>query len=322
MKLIKNAIVYKAEIPSNGEDLHNHLSEKSFTPPLSMQIGSAGFVPPFEQGCSLVREFIGGLVFTLRHDEKVIPSSTVNLEVKARIQKITDSQCRKVDKHERAEIKDQVYLEMCTRALVRTTVVNCFYHRQTGFLIVATSSKKMADMAVSQLVHAVGSVKTETINVSDVKGGLTARLKNWLPDHANEVDGEPDAFGAFEPCGEVSMVDTAKQKISIKVESLNSTENALRDAINGGYNVTSIRLDQGLCSFRLTSDFYLRGIDIPDNDHMSDGFESDAQWEVANATAIMTDLCAMFAYKAPEQSREAEQSPEAESPDQAEGEAA
>lgn len=304
MSYIKNAIVYKATIPSNAADLHNHLAEKPFTPPLSTQSGSSGFVPPFDEGCSLVREFTGGMVFTLRHDEKIIPSSAVNAEVKAHVRKLAAEQGRRISKAERADIKDVIYAEMCAKALVRTTQINCFYHRDSKFLIVATSSKKMADIATSLLVHAVGSVTTETIHVSDVKGGLTARLKAWLPDPDNEVDGDIDAFGAFEPCGEVSMVDAAKQKISVKVESLNSTENALRDAIKGGYSVTSMRLEKCGLSFRLTSDFHLRAIDIPTT-LVPDAVEVDIEWEVINAVDFIHDLCKMFSYKAPEQSAEA-----------------
>ena len=51
--------------------------------------------------------------------------------------------------------------------------------------MVNTTNKNIAGMAVAMLVKVVGSVKTETINISDIKNGLTTRLKNYINGVAN-----------------------------------------------------------------------------------------------------------------------------------------
>ena len=183
MKLIKAAITYKATIPSDTAILAAHLAEKPFTECMEMDLRSVGFVAPTEDAYSLVQTFPGGLAFRVRIDEKIIPSGTVKAEVEKHVKAIKESTGRKVGKKERAEIKDAVMVDLCRRALVKTKAsITCFYEIATGYLIVPTASKSIADVCTSLLVQAVGSVKTETINVSEVKHGLTTRLQKWLAD--------------------------------------------------------------------------------------------------------------------------------------------
>lgn len=305
MSLIKNAFVYRADLPIDLVALHNHLSERPFVEPASNADGSHGFVPPFGQGCTLVGKFHSGLTFSLRVDTKLMPASAINAEVKKRVAaQLLDQGRKRLSKDERADIKDMVRAEFCAKAIITTSVVNIFYHPASRFLVVATASKRLADLTTSALVNAVGSMKTETINVSSVKMGLTTRLNHWLPDEDGEQDF--DAFGEFSPTGEVTMADTMGRKITLKSDTLASGTEALREAIKRGHSVTSMRLAHGCTSFRLTSDFYLRGIDIAhEEDPVGNDWEYEAEWEMTNVVALMYDLCAMFAYKAPEEGGEA-----------------
>jgi recombination associated protein RdgC len=302
--MIKNAFVYRADLPNELFTLHNHLSEASYIAPMSNEVGSHGFVPPFGQSCTLVGKYHGGLVFSLRVDTKLMPASAINTEAKTRVATQLELTGRtRLSKIERADIKDQVRSEFCAKAIITTAVVNVFYDLESRFLIVATASKRLADMATTALVRAVGSMKTETINVSNVKHGLTTRLKAWLPNpDAPEFTGDLSAFGEFSPTGEVTLADTERRKITIKSDTLTASEEALRVAINRGHSVTSISLGHGACTrFRLTSDFHLRGIDIPhEEDPAGNDWEHEAAWEMTNIVPVMHDLCAMFAYQAPE----------------------
>lgn len=305
MSLIKNAFVYRADLPTDLVVLHNHLAEVPHVAPMSNEDGTHGFVPPFGQSCTLVGKFNSGLAFSLRVDTKLMPASAINAEVKKRVADQLESQGRKrLSKDERADIKDAVRAEFCAKAIVTTAVVNVFYHPESRFLIVATASKRLSDLATAALVRAVGSMKTETINVSSVKMGLTTRLKEWLPQVDAEGDileGNQDAFGEFSPTGEVTMANMERHKLTIKAATLASAEEAIKEAMKRGYSVTSMGLAHGCTAFRLTSDFYLRGIDIPHEEHpVGNDWEHEAAWEMTNVVAIMSDLCAMFAYQEPE----------------------
>lgn len=297
--MIKNAFVYRADLPSDATTIHNHLAEVPHVAPMGNETGSHGFVPPFEQGCRLVGEFHGGIAISLRVDTKVMPASAISAEVKKRVaDRLNATGQKRLNKADRLDIKDSVRAEFCAKAIITSTVVNTFYHPDSRFLVVATASKRLADQTTSALVRAVGSMKTKTINVSDVKMGLTTRLKEWLPQV--DTEGDMDAFGEFSPTGEVTMTNPERHKLTIKADTLAAGEEAIKEAMMRGYSVTSMGMAHGCCTFRLTSDFYLRGIHIPhEEDPVGNDWEHEAAWEMTNVVAVMNDLCAMFAYQEP-----------------------
>ena len=290
-QLIKAAIVYKATIPTDATALHNHLAEQSFTDLLALEIKKAGFVPPTD-GCRLVAGFPGGLAFRVRLDEKIIPASAIQKEVNRVATDIQAATGRKPGKKERAELNEQAIVTLAAHAFARTSALTCFYDIDSGYLIVPTTSKKLADIAVSLLVHAVGSVKTETINVSGVKHGLTTRLKTWLQSEGDE------GFGRFEPCAEVALAQE-ERRITVKMGSLEGAREGLTDALGKAFQVTSLGLTlDGETEFRLTENFRLKRIQfVHEPTTEDDVFAAEAMLEVR---AVVTELCTMLAYKEPE----------------------
>lgn len=305
-QLIKAAIVYKAHVPVDRSALHNHLAEKSFAEILLTQSLSVGFVPPRDD-CGLVTEFPGGLAFRVRIDEKILPASAIRRELDQRVAFIFKSSGRKVGKKERAEIKEYVTLDMLARAFVKTSELMCYYQIATNLLIVPTTSRKLAGMMVSQLVQAVGSVKTETIHVSDVKGGLTTRLKNWL-DHESGEFSTGEGFGVFHPCGDVALAQ-AERRVTIKMDALQAASSALNEAIGQGFGVTSLGLaDEDGNEFRLTEQFHLKRISLTTKpEDQDDLFAAQAALEVSAVGGIVTKLCDLLGYEEPEPKKESAQ---------------
>lgn len=294
--LIRNAIVYKATVPSI-DLMREHLDTQKFTECMGYMKQSAGFVP--RDNGNMLTEFPGGFAVQVRIDQKIVPGAAVKAEVEKRVK----AMARKVGRKERAEIKDIVTDQFTERALVKTAIITMFHHTQTGYLIVATSSKKYSDIAITQLIRAVGSVKTETIHVSDIKGGLTKRLGDWLCRESGESDVE--AFGEdFWPCEEVALAGHGGQRMTVKLESsLTNANDALTEAFKHGFLVTSMRLrhNENECSFRLTSDFRFNGLEftVPEESGDGEGFVTDAVLCVNTLANAVTSLCKLFEYKAP-----------------------
>lgn len=291
MKLIKAAITYKATIPTDTVALSGHLQEHFFTECMELQLRSVGFVPPAEEG-ELVAPFPGGLAFRVRIDDKVVPSAAVKAEVQKRAEAIEADTGRKVGRKHRAEIKDNVMIEFASRALVKTTAaVTCFYDIANGYLIVSTGSKKIADVCVTLLIKAVGSVKTETINVSDIKHGLTTRLNTWLADD--------EGFGEFQPCDEVALVNEGR-KVGVKMTSLQQARQGLSEALLAGFKVKSIGFHHGGVDFRLTSDFHLKGITFTEDlteDEEDNYWAAEAAVQVKRVSGVINHLVEMLSYK-------------------------
>lgn len=293
--IIRNAIIYKATVPS-ADLMREHLDTQKFTECVGYMKQSAGFVP--RDNGNMLTEFPGGIAVQVRIDQKIVPGAAVKAEVEKRIKSLG----RKVGRKERAEIKEIVVDQFTERALVKTAIITMFHHTATGYLIVATSSKKYSDIAITQLIHAVGSVKTETIHVSDVKGGLTKRMNAWLGDDASEAFGDE-----FWPREEVALVGIGAQRLTVKLDgSLSNAKQALTEAFQHGFLVNSMRLqhNEGDCTFRLTHDFRFNGIEFPvpegnPEDVAGDGFAVDAMLCVGTLASVVSDLCKLLEYKAP-----------------------
>lgn len=291
-QLIKSATVYNAELPSAAQ-LLEHFAADVFAAPLALQAISVGFVPRDEDHGPLVESFPGGVAFTVRLDQKLLPSSAVKAELAKRVKLAEADTGRKVGKKKKSELKGLVTDELLAVALVRTTVVTCFHHTKTNFLIVPTTNRKVARSIVSLLVNSVGSVKTTTIHVSEVKEGLTTRLKAWL-------GGDSEAFSGLFPTSDV-VLEQDDRKVSVRMTDLTSAVGGLNEALNRGFTVKSLGLVfQAGTKLRLTNSFQLRCIEIanpPEDDGDGDMFAAEASLEVEEVTDAITFLCEMFGYK-------------------------
>ena len=77
MKLIKNALIYRASLP-DAAALAEHLAEKPFVPVPESHYSSSGFiVHPITD--ELVTTFAGGFAFRLRRDFKPVSKSAIKL---------------------------------------------------------------------------------------------------------------------------------------------------------------------------------------------------------------------------------------------------
>ena len=284
-QIIKQATVYSAPLPA-ADALQDILKGSGFAELLSLQTKTLGFVPR-EDFTEIVQAFPGGLAFTVRIDQKVIPPSLIKSEVVERC-KLIDP---KPGKKQRKEIKLEVIDELAQVALTRTQLVTCFHHTASNMLLIP-AGKKLAGEIVSALVYAIGSLKTTTINISDIKQGLTKRLKDWLEDN----DG---AFDGLFPSHEVVM-STDEQRVSVKMGDLAWAKKGLQESLSAGFAVKSIGLTfpNGV-DLKLTDDFGLRTIWIPlvdDESGEAPEFAAQAAIEVAAVVEAAQFLCTMFDY--------------------------
>jgi len=290
-QIIKSAIVYKADFGMDATGLHNKLADNYFQECAPAQMRSVGFLPPGES-CSMAAEFKDGFAFRVRIDEKKIPASVIKRKVDETVERVKKNDGRTPGKKERAEIKEEVMLELAAQAFPVTAIITCFYQQTTGYLIVPTTSKKLSDIIVSALVQATGSVKTETIHVSDVKHGLTTRLKAWS-------EGDDDAFGVFQPCSEAAL-QQGDRKIGIKMGSLRGAETGIKEALAASFEVMSMGFTHdGETEFRLTKDFRLKGIEFAHTDSEDEeeaSFYAQATLEVDAVSAVITDLVDMIGH--------------------------
>jgi len=304
LKLITNAIVYKAELPS-AQLLAKHLAEFPYHPIADTALSQASFVPN-KTSNELVTEFTDGFAFHLRYDEKILPASVVKAKSDERIAKFEAEQGVRLKKAEREAIREQTLVDLAKTALVKTSIIPAFYSTKDNLLIVNTGGKKFADRVTSYLIHAVGSVKTTTIHVSNIKHGLTTRLKShlWRDDNA---------FDGFEVGASVAL-KSGSQKVSYSLEDLETARAGILEAIDKGFEVERLAMVHHGVEFKLTSDFHFKAVRFEDSEREDDDEVTDAVhfWkheagvQVLQFSAALNQLCDLLGYKAEEEA-EAEQ---------------
>lgn len=299
MKIIKNATIYKATLPSN-DALTKHVEEAIFTDITPAMLSTSGFVLNKATGALVSR--IGGdlgVALTVRHDEKILPRGAVNAAIDKAMAEAIEAKGELLTKEEVEDVKARTYSHLVATALVKTTTITGLYHRESELLVVLTPSKAMASIFINRLINAVGSVKTSTINVSDVRGGLTTRLKNYLAGAEAAFDG----FNLGDSC--VLKGDTGKA--SFDLDNLDTARQGLSEGLAAKMMVERLELEHGSMSFKLTHDFSLRGItyfgeltedEQTERDDMDSGqvWAAEAAIQLLQLSAAVGALCELFGY--------------------------
>jgi len=293
LKLINQVSAYKVVLPAI-DALAEHLATLPFEElPAHAPFGS-GFVNV--QNCSdLVIGIPGGYVFALRYDEKIVPGAVVKTELAKRAALFEECEGRKPSRKEQREMRELVIASLTAKALTKTKVVNCYYNEADQLLILPTIARKLKDVVLRQLVRAVESMKSTTINVSTAKASLTTRLNTYLADY------DVDAFGEFS-IGERVVLIGEMGKSSFDLHDLTNAARGIHEAMDAGGQVSEIALTLNGVSFRLTQDFLLKGIVFAEAEDQDDERDTDEQFEheagvqMFIVSAVIRELCRMFDY--------------------------
>ena len=300
---IKNANVYKAQLPENYKVMESHLQELPFSPLLGTELSKDSFVANPVTG-ELVTPFAGGYSFTMRHDEKVIPPSAIKEAVDTRVSELERDLGKKVGRKDKALIKDAVMMELLPRAFAKTKHLNCFYLPVNSILIIDSASATLASSVVRRLVQVCGSVKTTTIHISDIKNGLATRLKRYV------CNGEFDAFGS------TSMTVGSEIKLSnpstgetIQYSGIDPiTSDQLENNLSDGFIVERVGFNfSNTVFFTLNSQFRIGSMSW--GEIKVDDEEADSAFVWRHEASVMSHiiasivgiLCASLEYKDPEQ---------------------
>ncbi|MFV4846609.1 recombination-associated protein RdgC [Edwardsiella tarda] len=301
MKLaqIKNAIAYKATLP-NTENLLAHMQEQLFTDVTETAFHGYGFVANDITG-EMITPITGGFSFTIRYDEKVLPAKAVVSKLSERIAELQAKNLLgyKISRPVKNELKQAVLAEMCKTAFVKTTLLTCYYNEENHLLFVDTPSANMANMCMHLLVMATGSVKTETINVSDPKHGLTTRLENYLKNNMQPFDG-------FTVGNMVQLwrMDGQKEVITYSETELTSISDEILEKLSACFTVEKLRLVfNGDITFVLTNKFHFKQINLlsdsayEDDDDLPYRWRHEAGLKLFLLSNIVLGLVSVLEYK-------------------------
>lgn len=307
MTMIKNAIVLKALLPEVAL-LREQLSAAEWGPIADTEFFRAAFVPVLAE--DMVAEFPSGFALCLRCEEKMIPKGTIAEAVFKRATEIEAERGETLDDEERDKLYADVSMEICKQAFVKTKYIRAFYHIESEFLFIDTTSPGDVSRFMGTLVKLAGKIQTVTIHISGVKNGVTTRLRQLI---AAEVGNEARPFGQLEADDMARIRRQIAPGEPVEVITYKGTWLAENDEVLAqladGFEVEEIGLTfpPAAMSFRLTHQFRFRGIDFVPQEPDENGGEGDdvhdwrmmAMREVEGMVGVVTELCELMEYEQP-----------------------
>ena len=297
MKLIKNALIYRASLP-DAKALAMHLAEKPFTPVLESHQSSCGFIqhPTTKE---LVSQFPGGYAFRMRLDAKPISKRAIDLATWEKVQAQQEELGRELVREEVDAIKVALVEEAVKTTLPERAELDAYYHIESRTLLVPTTSKDMASRMLFMLIEACGAVETSTIHVSNIKGGLTTRLQDYFGNDNSE------AFDGFK-LGDSVVMKGSQGRASFDLDNLDHARAGLLEALKAEMQAERLELCHAdTVNFKLTKDFHLRGISFiadesaeeVDIEDATELWQHHAGMQVLLLVATVQALCDLFGYQ-------------------------
>lgn len=135
------------------------LSAFKFTPCTSQEALKLGFCfamhPGTKQYCHQVNDL---MVFSIRKQEKLLPSSVVNEELAPKVEAMEQEKGRPLSRKEKQALKEELIQTLLPRAFSKSTVTTAYYDRSTSMLIVDTASASTAEEFLALLRKSFGSL--------------------------------------------------------------------------------------------------------------------------------------------------------------------
>lgn len=290
-KFFRNAICFRLTQQIDWSNLQAALESKPHREPASQELTTYGFVAPFDLGeqSPLVQTVGGQRVYQLiaaKKTERILPGSVVRDALKQKVDEIEKSQCRKVYRKEKDELKDEIVQTFLPRSFLKHKVT--FALLLDDMIIIDATSAKQAEELLSTLREVLGSLPVRPLSV---RIHPAATMTSWL---RNAPFKAGSAFDLLDEC-EMRSPDEDGGIIRCKRQDLECDE--VQEHLQSGKLVTKLSLAYSdKLSFLLDDKLAIKRIrfeDLLQEQAEQDGGEDAAGVAVASL-AIMAGTFAEF----------------------------
>jgi recombination associated protein RdgC len=118
-----------------------------------------GFVSPLVGSEEMVHQIEGASFFTIKTSSRVLPPSVVNEVVAKKQREIEKRENRKVGRKEKAELKDEVLVDLLPKAFQKSQDSRGYFDWTRGLLVVNETSANKCDSILSLIRNALGGLK-------------------------------------------------------------------------------------------------------------------------------------------------------------------
>ena len=175
------------------QDLANRLEQNAFTPCLSQDMSSAGWVPPLGRiGAELTHSINDCVLVCLQTEEKVLPGAVVKELLAEQVDSIEEREQRKLRRAEKERLRDELMLDLLPRAFVRHRQSYAYFDLHKNWLVINSASPKGIGEVTEGLRKALGSLP---ITPLDSQNSPAAVMTEWL--HKRQL---PSAITLADEC--------------------------------------------------------------------------------------------------------------------------
>ena len=246
-----------------------------------IELATQGFISPFGRDEETMLHEVGHFrLLTSAREDKLLPTSVVNEELRARLQKIAEKEGRPVRSKERKRLKDEVLTDLLPRAFVRLSKLNAYLDTENGWMAIDTASRKAAEGGVSLLREALDSFPAAPLAAEESPKAL---MTDWL------ARGKlPAGLALSDEC---ELRDSAEAGAIVRCRRQDLETDEIREHLKSGKQVSQLGLvfNERL-SFTLDEELVvrkLRFLDLVQNE-LGDVDRESAAAELDACFALMT----------------------------------
>jgi len=287
----KNLTVYALapEWRMTAAQVEEALAKHPLIPVNSASMQSQGWVPP-APGASLVYSQGRHLLIALGIEQRILPSPVINQALKEKAAQLEQQQGFAPGRKQLRDLKDQIIDELRPRAFIRSRTVRAWLDFEHGWLIVDTSSPKLAEDLGTVLRADLGDLPATPL---DTREAPSAAMTAWLATGAS-----PPMFLVQDDC-ELLADNPTKAAVRYARHSLDGPE--LKSLISGGKICTRVGLGwRERLSLVLTDKLAIkrvRYIDISEDEaaakkNDADAFDTDFTLMTGELSLLVADLIA------------------------------
>lgn len=228
----KNLIAFKLTelFDQTPEQLDIELTAQEFKPCTLHQEQSTGFVYPVGNE-SLVHAANNFMMFCVKTQKKVLPSSAVNEVFNEKKSLLEAEQNRKLSAKERCELKDEIVFELLPKALTTSKLTYTYIDVKGGFIVIDTSSQGVAEDVLSLLRKCLGSLACVPLNTLLNPSMI---MTEWLTTQT------APSFTSIE--SDVVLKSVGEDKSVIRCKNQEMFCNEIRTHLDAGKLVTSLAI--------------------------------------------------------------------------------
>lgn len=275
----KNLILYRFEnawaLPAGA--LEEKLAERTLQPCSAMSAVSRGWVPPIDDK-PLVQGVERHLLIALGVEQKLLPSSVLNEEVKKRASKFEREKGFKPGRKQLRDFKEIASTELLPRAFTRRSTTRAWIDPAAGRLIVDASSPARAEHVVEFLRETLGELP---VSMPQTETSPGQKLTDWL-----SARRAPGRFDLSEEC-ELTSGDAAKSVVRYVRHNLDVQQ--IQRHLEEGLRANKLAMNwNGRLSFVVNDKLEIKRLKFMEMDEIDDGPEIDPGRQFEAEFTLMT----------------------------------